>query len=151
MDQVRKDESRDTTLLKNTKYLWLKGESKLTINQKKKLDELLNNSDLKTAEAYRLKLLFDKVWTIHKSKVETYLEACCEKVISKAIEPMIGFVKILKRHWDGVINIAKTKLSNGIAEGLNSLIQMAKARARGYKNTDNFIDIIYLLGADFDY
>ena len=151
VDQVRKDESKDTTLLKKTKYLWLKGESKLSVNQKKKLDELLNNGDLKTAEAYRLKLLFDKVWTIHKSKVETYLEAWCDKVISTAIEPMIGFVETLKRHWDGVINIAKTKLSNGIAEGLNSLIQMAKARARGYKNTDNFIDIIYLIGAGFDY
>jgi len=151
VDQVRKAESKDTTLLKRTKYLWLKGESKLSSNQKKRLEELLSNGDLKTAEAYRLKLLFDKVWTIHKSKVEAYLEAWCEKVISKAIEPMIGFVKTLKNHWGGVINIAKTKLSNGVAEGLNSLIQMAKSRARGFKNIDNFIDIIYLIGAGFDY
>ena len=77
LDIVRRDESKDTILLKSTKYLWLKGESKLSVNQKKKLEELLSNGDLQTAEAYRLKLFFDKVWTIDESKVEAYLEAWC--------------------------------------------------------------------------
>jgi len=37
--------------------------------------------------------------------------------------------------------------SNARLEGLNSLFQAAKARARGYRNTDTFVTMIYLIGA----
>mgnify|MGYP001764607647 CR=1 FL=1 len=36
--------------------------------------------------------------------------------------------------------------SNGILEGLNSLVQSAKSRARGYRSTRNLIAMIYLIG-----
>ena len=44
-----------------------------------------------------------------------------------------------------------SKLTNGILEGLNSLIQAAKARARGYRTTTNLIAMIYLLGAKLNF
>jgi transposase len=37
----------------------------------------------------------------------------------------------------------KSKISNGILEGINSKIQLAKKRARGYRNTANFINMLY--------
>ena len=45
------------------------------------------------------------------------------------------------------------KISNGVLEGINSKVQLAKKRARGYRNTDNFINMIYLIAGDlkFDY
>ncbi|MBD3374860.1 ISL3 family transposase, partial [candidate division KSB1 bacterium] len=38
-------------------------------------------------------------------------------------------------------------------EGINSKIQLAKARARGYRNIENFINMIYFIAGDleFDY
>ncbi len=38
-------------------------------------------------------------------------------------------------------------LSNGLLEGINSLIQAAKARARGYRNKNKMITIVYLTAA----
>jgi transposase len=35
-------------------------------------------------------------------------------------------------------------------EGINSLVQAAKARARGYRNSENFITIIYLVAGKLD-
>ncbi|MGZ5540073.1 MAG: transposase, partial [Halobacteriota archaeon] len=35
--------------------------------------------------------------------------------------------------------------ANGILEGLNSLVQAAKAKARGYRSTHNLKAIIYLI------
>ena len=35
-------------------------------------------------------------------------------------------------------------------KGINSKIQLMKSRARGFKNIDNFIDMIYLIGSKFD-
>ena len=151
VDKVRREESKATEVLKKTKYIWLKSESKLTVSQKDKLSELLEESNLSTAEAYRARLNFDAVWDIDKSKVEAYLAEWCEKVLTLNLKPLTSFVNTLKNHWDGIINITMTKLSNGLAEGINSIIQLAKSRARGFRNIDNYINIIYLLGAGFNY
>lgn len=41
-------------------------------------------------------------------------------------------------------------VSNGFAEGLNSLIQTTKRVARGYGNTGNFIAMVYLRNGRLD-
>jgi len=151
VNKVRVEENKETEILKKTKYIWLKSESKLTVKQKEKLSELMDESNLNTVEAYRARLNFDAVWDIDKSKVEAYLKEWCKKVSLLNLKPMNDFVKTLKNHWKGIINIAITNLSNGISEGLNSIIQLAKSRARGFRNINNFINIIYLIEAGFEY
>jgi hypothetical protein len=42
---------------------------------------------------------------------------------------------------------SRTPGSNGLPEGINSLVQAAKARARGYRNKTKMITIIYLTTA----
>ncbi|NBC26434.1 MAG: ISL3 family transposase, partial [Bacteroidetes bacterium] len=63
------------------------------------------------------------------------------------------FVKTVKKHWDGILNYITSKLTNGILEGINSKIQLIKRRARGYRNTRNFINMIYFTCGklQFDY
>ncbi|WP_143214908.1 transposase, partial [Acidithiobacillus albertensis] len=39
---------------------------------------------------------------------------------------------------------------NGILEGFNSLIQSAKAKARGYRTHKNFINMAYLILGKLD-
>jgi transposase len=41
--------------------------------------------------------------------------------------------------------VHSTARSNGLLEGTNSLIQAAKARARGYRSKKKMITIIYLI------
>ncbi|MCX8492143.1 MAG: transposase, partial [Cyclobacteriaceae bacterium] len=45
------------------------------------------------------------------------------------------------------------KIANGVLEGINNKIQLAKRRARGYRNIQNFINMFYFLTAKlkFDY
>jgi hypothetical protein len=38
-------------------------------------------------------------------------------------------------------------LSNGLLEGINSLVQAAKTRARGYRSKTKMITIVYLTAA----
>ncbi len=47
----------------------------------------------------------------------------------------------------------QAKISNGIFEGINSKIQLAKSRARGYQNTQNLINMVYFIAdkLKFDY
>ena len=43
------------------------------------------------------------------------------------------------------MNYIQSKISNQILEGINSKIQLAKKRARGYRNIENFINMIYFV------
>ena len=52
---------------------------------------------------------------------------------------------MLEAHWTGVIRWHQTRVSNGLLEGLNSLIQAAKRRARGYRSVRNYTAMIYLV------
>jgi transposase len=58
--------------------------------------------------------------------------------------------KTIKQHWSGVLRWFRSGISNGLLEGLNSLIQSAKARARGFRTTHNLANIIYLIAGKLD-
>jgi transposase len=59
--------------------------------------------------------------------------------------------RTIKRHWAGVLRWYDSKINNDILEGLNSLIQAAKATARGYRTFKNLKTIIYMLTGKIDY
>jgi transposase len=61
----------------------------------------------------------------------------------EGIFPFNKFVGILKAHWSGIVNYIESQIANGVMEGINSKIQLAKRRARGYRT--NFINMIYFI------
>lgn len=101
-----------------------------------------------------MKVLFDDFWTIRNpEKAQSFLAFWCDLATEAAIGPFVEFAKTVARHWAGITNYTKYHLSNGILEGINSKVQLAKARARGYRNIQNFINMIYFLTGKlkFDY
>jgi hypothetical protein len=71
--------------------------------------------------------------------------ADAERLADPESAPLIAFTRMLEDHWLGVIRWHHSKVSTGLLEGLNSLIQAAKRRARGYRSNRNFITMIYLI------
>ena len=57
---------------------------------------------------------------------------------------MIDAAKSIKKHWKGILNYHRLKVTNGLLEGFYSIIQALKRTARGYRNTSNFITMIHL-------
>lgn len=151
VDQVRKKEVRTVEELKKTKYIWLKNPGNLTDDQQQKLQTFLQQSSTKTAQAYGLKTAFDQLWAIQESAVEKTLQVWFELVKQSALQPMFRFVRTIKRHYKGVVNSMTSFISNAAAEGLNSIIQLVKSRARGYRNPENFKNMIYFIGNDFKF
>ncbi|MDQ7023839.1 MAG: transposase [Candidatus Gracilibacteria bacterium] len=58
--------------------------------------------------------------------------------------------KTVKAHWSGLMNYIDLKINSGLVEGLNSIIQTIKRRARGFRNFENFKTMIYLSIGDFE-
>lgn len=143
MDELRKLERRGNELLKNHKYTFLK--NKLTPKIKEEKD-LLMEMYPKLGEGYRLKELFKDFWELKdKKEAEGYLAFWCDLVEESGVFPFKKAVKTIKSHWTGILNYIESRINNGILEGLNSKIQLAKKRARGYRNVKNFINMVYFI------
>ena len=67
------------------------------------------------------------------------------------IAPMIKASKTIKKHWAGVLRWFTSRISNGLLEAINSLIQSAKAKARGFRSTRYLITMVYLIAAKLDF
>ena len=63
---------------------------------------------------------------------------------------MIEVAKTIKRHWRGVLRWFTSRINNGLLEGINSLIQSAKAKARGFRTTRYLTTMIYLIAGRLD-
>ena len=145
MDRVRQQERREHDALIGHKYTFLRNPDKLSANKQTALAEMITLYPT-LGEAYRLKVLFNDLWQMpNKRAAETFIQLWCREVALSGIQPFMDFAKTLKSHLSGISNFVETHLTNAILESINNKIQMAKRRARGYRNTDNFINMIYFL------
>lgn len=151
IDKVRKAEVGQVEKLKKTKYLWLKNQWDLNEIEIKMLDEFIKECNTNTVKAYSLKAGFDQLWNVQKKAVEPLLAVWLNKAKNTYLEPIKTFINTINNNYNGVINSMKTGLSNAVAEGINSVVQLTKTRARGFRNIDNFINMIYMIGNKFKF
>ena len=147
VDEVRRAESKTRPELKRSRYVWLKNEANLTVRQREKLAWLTRPSmQLKTTRAARWRDDFNEFYNkTDPEEAEAYLKRWCYGAKRSRLEPIKEFVATVESHWDGIIAWQQSRLSNGLLEGTNSLVQAAKRRARGYRSKAKMITIIYLI------
>jgi transposase len=145
VDQVRRSEVREKTELKGTKFLWLKRHDRLSDDERALLGEFIQ-SRKKTAKAYQLKVLWDEFYK-QKTELEAkgFLKAWVNSAIESNILPMMKIACIINASWQRFTSWISTPISTAINEGTNSIVQAIRARARGYKNPLNFINMCYFL------
>lgn len=147
LDTIRRREVGENPILKGHKYTFLKSNSNLTAHQSYSLQELSKKKyNLQTYRALEIRNAF---MDIYKITDNTLFERRLNEWYSWArrcrIPEMKKVANTIKNHWEGVLRWRVSGLSNGILEGLNSLIQAAKSKARGYRTTKNFKIIAYLV------
>lgn len=153
IEAVRREEQKDRPELKRTRWLWLKNRKKLTKSQTADLEALLKPSRiaLKTAKAYQMKLAFQDFWELPPLLAKAFLTRWRRWARRSGLPPMLKLARTLRAHQAGLLRWFHSRISNGILEGINSLVQAAKARARGYRTSKNLITMAYLISGDLDY
>jgi transposase len=144
VDAVRRAEQKSHAELKNSRYLWLKNPRNLSQRQRTQLDNL-SGSNLKTGRAYRIRLAFQELYLQPAENAEAYLKRWYWWATHSRLPPVIEVARMVKRHWNGILRWFHSKIANGMMEAINSLVQAAKAKARGYRSTRNLKAIIYLI------
>ncbi len=152
VDNVRRAEAKDNPLLSGTRYIFLKNDANLTATQKTiKTNLSLAKLNLKSVRAMRIRESFQQIYAAHNLEIfEDLLNKWYYWTTHCQLAPMVKAAKTIKNHWQGILRWKESQINNGILEGLNSVLQAAKRKARGYKKP-HFKIIAYLLTGKLDF
>ena len=148
VDKVRRQEHRALLAqgddrLKKSKYLWLTNPANQNRKQKNAFQSL-RHSELKVARAWAIKELAMTLWGyVSRGWAERMWKRWYSWAIRCRLEPIKKVARMIKRHWQGVINAVTSNITNASSEGMNSKIQWIKRKACGYRNRERFRNAIY--------
>jgi len=152
VDKVRKVEQRKFLKegiedLTGTKYLWLTNPRNWSQKQKA-IFQVLKGKQLKVGRAWTMKEMFAGFWKyLYEKAARNFFAKWYWWATHSRLSPMAEVAKKLKRHLENLLTYLKHRITNAVAEGLNSKIQQLKAVARGFRNFENFrIAILFYCG-----
>ena len=153
VDEVRKTERKIQPHPKSLRWAVLKNaDGSFTEKQKEALAEL-ESSDLNTATAWRIKeqlRWIRQAETAHAARWRlTYFINFAKEQLGdiEMLEPVRKALATVERHAERILQRWSSTYTNARMEGLNSLFQAARARARGYRNTGTFITMIFMIAS----
>ncbi|CAM5780972.1 ISL3 family transposase [Castellaniella caeni] len=147
VDEVRREEATYEPHLRRTRWIWLKDTRHWNQDQGAQARRL-NAMRLQTARAWRVKEALRDIYRRRPATDQAASEL--SRWMSWArrcrLEPMKRLAATIKAHWAGVLHaFGAAHRHTGYVEAVNSLVQAAKARARGYATTSHFIAMCYLI------
>jgi transposase len=155
LDQVRRAESSERPELKGTRFTWLRNLGDLSPQDCERAASLAT-TNLRTTKAWQLRLNLQPLWEQpDAATAETYLKNWCRWALrvtrprkdgkSTGFEPMRRAVTTIREHAQGILHYFRRRMTTAVLEGINSIAQAARSRARGYRNPSTFMTMIYLL------
>ncbi len=148
VDRVRRGEhkqlkAKGDDLLTNTRYLWLSSQENLTQKQRELFDEVYT-TQLQTGKAWAYKEMLRELWNHPNARDATsYFKDWYRRVIHTALEPMKAVARTIKARLGNVVSYCTHRITNAVAEGMNSKIMSIKRRVGGFRNIENFKAAIY--------
>lgn len=146
VDKIRRDEAITNPLLRKARYVFLKNDANLTAKQRQKKEELqVADLNLRSMEALRMRETFQQIYNAASApEFVELLKQWLQWVKNSSLKAMHKAAQMVEDHWSGIVNWHSSRLNNAILEGLNSVLQAAKRKARGY-SPRNFAIIALLL------
>ena len=96
-----------------------------------------------------MRLTFQDIYKeLNRRWAEVQFDLWCSWTRRSRLEPMKQAAAMLMRHCDGILAWFASRIANGLIEGINSLLQAAKAR--NYRTLKNLVAITYLVAGKLD-
>lgn len=149
VDLVRKQEHRallratGDSVLTGTKYLWLYAKEHLPATRGAAFRQL-RALNLKVGRAWAIKESLRTLWNYRQFAAATrFFDEWYGWARRSQLDPIKRVAATLKRHRSGVLRYCRHRITNGVAEGLNSKIMTIKRKACGFRNAQHFTTAIY--------
>jgi transposase len=155
VDKVRKQEHRSLLekgdkRLSGTKYVWLRSAVNQSIEQEARFDEIYDHT-LATSKAWCQKETLRELWhQTSASAASKYFKDWYRSVIHTRLEPMKAVARAIKERLQNVVSFCTHRVTNAVAEGMNSKIMSIKRRVGGFRNIENFKTAIFFYCGGLD-
>ena len=147
VDQVRREEARNTFQIKGRRYIFLKNVDHLTQEEKEALSRL-EAQNLDTIQAMQIRMNLQQLFTMSVKSARRFLDRWNVWVQVCDLAPMKKLAKTVMTKSEGILRSIATGLSNGVLEAINGNVQAAKRKAKGYRTKRNLKAIVYLIAGD---
>ena len=148
VDQVRRSEHKQLLRegddrLTSTRYLWLTSQDNLTETQQSRFEEVFR-SELLTGKAWAYKEMLRDLWHHPDSPSATaFFQGWYRSVIHTRLAPLKKVARTIKQRLQNVVSYCTHRITNAVAEGMNSKIMSIKRRVGGFRNINNFKTAIF--------
>jgi transposase len=146
MDEVRRDEQGKKFARSKSagRKLLMIPEKRMT-PQQVTAKEALCQEYPKTGRAFRMVQQLDDLYRSRTSgEAESALRKLTSWMMHSRLSPMKKVARSLRRHKTEILEYFQNRLTNAFAEAMNSLIQAAKRKARGFRTFQGFRTMIFL-------
>jgi transposase len=146
MDTVRREEQGRKMARSRSagKKLLMIPEHRMNVQQRERLQELSREYP-KLGRAFRMvKQLDDLYFCQTRLEAESVMRRLTSWMMHSKLEPMKEAAASLRRNKEEILAYFEQRMSNAFAEGMNSLIQTAKRKARGYHTFEGYRTAIFL-------
>ena len=145
MQEVRREEQgKEARSRKAGRKLLMIPEGRMTEQQAEKVQELSRKYP-KTGRAFRMVQSLDVMYGCYTTEdAEKRFGQLISWLRRSRLEPMKRAATTLKEHKPQILAYFLSRLTNAIAEGINSLIQAGKRKARGFRTFRGYSTMIYL-------
>lgn len=153
LDLTRRAEQKRDPDLKGLRWTLLKDRNRLSEARQADLDALLANLTTKrTARAWQYREDLREILNRKQiNVVRAMLRQWCTNVMRSKVEPMKATAKMIRRHIEGIVAWARSRMTNGFIEALNGLFQAAKRKARGYGRLSTIRTVIFLIAGKLNF
>jgi transposase len=146
MDEVRRKEQGEklSRNRKSGKKLLMIPKGRMNEQQQEKLD-VLSKLYPKTGRAFRMVQALDQVYTCNDIlEAEDVFDKLYSWLRRSRLDPMKRVAQTLRQYKSEILAFYFHRLTNAVAEGINSIIQAGKRKARGFATFKGFSTMIYL-------
>jgi transposase len=130
--------------------LFMVPQAKLSREQNVKLAEMSKRYP-QTGRAYRIVASFDDFYASQTmEEANRNFDSLYSWMRRCRLEPMKEAAQTLKRYKDKILAYFKDRITNAICEGINSMIQATKRKARGFRTVEGYATMIYLVAGKLE-
>ena len=148
VDAVRKREHRELqrqgdNRLARSKHLWLYSRENIPDKAKDRFKQL-KDGQLRTARAWAIKESLRELWSYESpTSARKFWHRWYFWATHSKLPEIVKVAKRIQSHLANVLSYFKHRITNAVAEGLNSKIATIQKRAYGFKNFEHFQIAVY--------
>jgi transposase len=150
VDEVRRAEFRQVAgtaqaqTLKKTRWALLKSPWNLNRREEQKLAEV-QQTNRRLYRAYLLKeSLAQGLEYQQHGRASRHLDSWIAWSVRSKLKPFVKLASTIKKYKDGILAFVKTRLTNGLTEGLNNKTRLITRRAYGFHSAQALSAMIHL-------